>query len=132
MSHQSFGGGSSPPLPTHHYLARQRERDIPTFVLDALHRDSLSVRGFSPKDGRLATLRLVRVTEGFWVFPSRSRRIISVYFVENHRTEKFFRTRLLNVEELSRLHRLPVTKSFEEQVTDELRAHYAEHGVLNA
>ena len=132
MNRSVQGEGGQVPLATSHFYDRIEEREIPDHVLDALDRNPLVLRGFSPMTGQRAKLRIVRVTEGYWVAPSRQRCFMSAYFVENARAERFFRARLENHQELSRVHRMPVTKSKYEHITEELTAHYADTGVLDA
>jgi hypothetical protein len=121
MTHlRTHSEGGDAPLATKHFQEQTENRGTPRFVQDALRRNCLVVRGHSPKNGRQANLRVVRITDGYWVCPARNKRLMSAYFVENERTQPFFRSRLANIEELSRIHRLPITKSPKERVTDEL------------
>jgi hypothetical protein len=103
------------------------ERAVPHFVLKRLRGDALVVKG---KDvfGRRVNLRIVRTSQGYWVGFEVDLVLLTIVPVPT--TEKaadWFRNRLQNPEELNRVLRMPVIRSWKEEVTRELTELWCGH-----
>jgi hypothetical protein len=108
---------------TRHARHRSVQRKPPVHVTGALRRGSGTDFPCGHPAYRGVTLRVVRTSDAFWIAAHRAGDLITLYRKTDGELDAWAWTYLLHPEQnCHRLRRLPVTRSPEEAVTEELYA----------
>jgi len=110
-------------LITRHAGDRIEDRDVPAEMVGVFkRRDCLCVKGGGGYAQHVNFL-IIRVCDGYWVGVEAADCLITTIFVSLEASLRgWFRKRLQNPEEVSRIYRAPITISWRRVVTQELEA----------
>ena len=107
---------------TRHAQERIEEREAPDYVLEALEKRSLIVKG-KDEYGHLVNFRIARVAKHiFWVAIEKNGNLLTLIKVgATEDAYSYFRRCLLNYHDAqARLHKLPITQSWQAEITQDL------------